>query len=29
MLPGHGLVYYGKPRQRVEQALNEALVQWR
>lgn len=29
MLPGHGMVYFGKPKQRVEQAFNEALVQWR
>jgi metallo-beta-lactamase class B len=29
MLPGHGMVYFCKPRQRVEQALNEALTQWR
>ena len=29
MLPGHGMVYFGKPRQRIEQAFNEALVQWR
>ncbi len=29
MLPGHGLIYFYKPRRRVEQALNEALMQWR
>ena len=29
MLPGHGTVYFHKPRRRVEQALNEALIQWR
>ena len=29
MLPGHGLIYFHKPRQRVEQALNSALMQWR
>jgi glyoxylase-like metal-dependent hydrolase (beta-lactamase superfamily II) len=29
MLPGHGLIYFHKPRRRVEQVLNEALIQWR
>ena len=29
MLPGHGMIYFHEPRRRVEQALNEALVQWR
>jgi glyoxylase-like metal-dependent hydrolase (beta-lactamase superfamily II) len=29
MLPGHGLIYFRKPRRRVEEALNEALMQWR
>jgi len=29
MLPGHGLIYFHKPRVRVEQALNSALIQWR
>jgi metallo-beta-lactamase class B len=29
MLPGHGLVYFHQPRRRVEEALNEALMQWR
>lgn len=29
MLPGHGMVYFHKPRWRVEQALNSALMQWR
>ncbi len=29
MLPGHGLIYFHKPRRRVEDALNEALMQWR
>lgn len=29
MLPGHGMVYFHKPRRRVEEALNEALMQWR
>ena len=29
MLPGHGLIYFHKPRRRVEQALNSALMQWR
>lgn len=29
MLPGHGLVYWGKPQVRVEDALNVALMEWR
>lgn len=29
MLPGHGLIYFHKPRIRVEEALNSALMQWR
>lgn len=29
MLPGHGMVYFHKPRRRVEQALNSALMEWR
>jgi len=29
MLPGHGLIYFHKPRRRVEQVLNSALIQWR
>lgn len=29
MLPGHGMAYFHKPRWRVEQALNAALMQWR
>jgi metallo-beta-lactamase class B len=29
MLSGHGLVHFYKPRRRVEQVLNEALIQWR
>ncbi len=29
MLPGHGLIYFHKPRIRVEEALNSALSQWR
>ncbi|CAG4999328.1 hypothetical protein DYBT9275_02203 [Dyadobacter sp. CECT 9275] len=29
MLPGHGLIYFHKPRFRVEEALNSALMQWR
>lgn len=29
MLPGHGLVYFHKPRQRVEEALCMALSSWR
>lgn len=29
MLPGHGLSYFHKPRRRVEEALNAALMQWR
>lgn len=29
MLPGHGMIYFHKPRWRVEQVLNAALMQWR
>jgi len=29
MLPGHGMIYFHKPRRRVEEALNMALIQWR
>jgi hypothetical protein len=29
MLPGHGLIYFHKPRRRVEEAFNQALIQWR
>ncbi|MBX3257518.1 MAG: MBL fold metallo-hydrolase [Chitinophagaceae bacterium] len=29
MLPGHGMSYFYKPRRRVEEALNAALMQWR
>lgn len=29
MLSGHGLIYCHQPRRRVEEALNEALIQWR
>lgn len=29
MLPGHGLIYFHKPRQRVEYVLNQALMLWR
>jgi metallo-beta-lactamase class B len=29
MLPGHGMIYFHKPRRRVEQALNVALMEWR
>ena len=29
MLPGHGMSYFHKPRWRVEQVLNSALMQWR
>lgn len=29
MLPGHGLIYFHKPRWRVEEALNSALIEWR
>jgi hypothetical protein len=28
MLPAHGMVYFSKPRQRVYQTFNQALVQW-
>ncbi len=29
MLPGHGMIYFHKPRRRVEEALNNALIEWR
>jgi metallo-beta-lactamase class B len=29
MVPGHGMIYFHKPRRRVEDALNAALMQWR
>ncbi|MDQ6476953.1 MBL fold metallo-hydrolase [Dyadobacter sp. LHD-138] len=29
MLPGHGLIYFHKPRRRVEEAFNSALMLWR
>lgn len=29
MLPGHGMIYFHKPRRRVEQAFNAALMEWR
>lgn len=29
MLPGHGMVYFHKPRRRVEDAFNVALMDWR
>lgn len=29
MLPGHGLTYFHKPRRRVEDVLNQALMLWR
>ena len=29
MLPGHGMIYFHKPRRRVEEALNVALIEWR
>lgn len=29
MLPGHGLIYFHKPRRRVEESLNIALMEWR
>ena len=29
MLPGHGMIYFHTPRRRVEQVLNDALMQWR
>lgn len=29
MLPGHGMVYCHQPKYRIEQALNQALCQWR
>ena len=29
MLPGHGMIYFHKPRRRVEEAMNNALIEWR
>lgn len=29
MLPGHGMIYFHKPQNRVEESLNSALIQWR
>ena len=29
MLPGHGMIHFHKPRRRVEEVLNTALMQWR
>jgi glyoxylase-like metal-dependent hydrolase (beta-lactamase superfamily II) len=29
MLPGHGLIYFYKPKWRIEESLNSALTQWR
>jgi len=29
MLPGHGMVYFHRPRRRVEEVLNSALMEWR
>lgn len=29
MLPGHGIIYCHKPRRRVEEAMNIALMEWR
>jgi glyoxylase-like metal-dependent hydrolase (beta-lactamase superfamily II) len=29
MVPGHGMIYYHKPRHRIEEVLNAALMQWR
>ncbi len=29
MLPGHGMIYFHKPRRRVQEALNLALIEWR
>jgi len=29
MLPGHGMIYFHKPRRRVEEAMNAALMEWR
>lgn len=29
MLPGHGMIYFDRPKARIENAFNEALVQWR
>ncbi len=29
MIPGHGMTYFHKPRRRVEEVLNIALMEWR
>lgn len=29
MLPGHGLICFHKPRWRIEESLNSALIEWR
>jgi len=29
MLPGHSLIYFHKPKRRVEEAWNLALIEWR
>ncbi len=29
MIPGHGMAYFHKPRRRVEEVLNIALMEWR
>ncbi len=29
MLAGHGMIYFHKPKRRVEEALNLALIEWR
>lgn len=29
MLPGHGLIYFHKPQWRIEESLNNALIEWR
>lgn len=29
MIPGHGMIYFHKPRRRVEEVLNIALMEWR
>ena len=29
MLPGHGMIYFHKPKWRIEESLNSALMQWR
>jgi hypothetical protein len=29
MLPCHGMAYFGQPRSRIEDALNQALCLWR